>query len=177
MGFVSCLVLFLTLNTNLGAQGGFPESWSGKWGGTLEIFSAAGLSQAIPMQLHILPIDSTDRYSWSIIYGEDIEKGLRAYELIPVNPAMGHYQVDEKNGIILDAFLLGDKLFERFEVMGNLLLTMTEMRGEQLYWEIISGSLEPIQTTGGEEYEGEDIPPVNGYNVKVMQRAILERMK
>lgn len=169
------------VNTNLAAQGGFPATWAGKWSGTLEIFAPQGLVQSLPMQLHILPQDTTDRYTWSIIYGEDLEKGLRAYELVPVDTAIGHYQVDEKNGIILDAFLLGGKLFERFEVMGSLLLTMTELRGEALHWEIISGSLEPIQTTGGIEAEPgneeEAIPPVNGYSIKVLQRAILTKME
>ncbi|MEM1217255.1 MAG: hypothetical protein AAGH79_00010 [Bacteroidota bacterium] len=171
------LIFCLFLNTNLAAQGGFPESWAGKWAGTLEIYNAKGLAQSLPMQLHILPIDSTNRYSWGIIYGEDIEKGLRDYELMPVDTSLGHYQVDEKNGIILDAYLLGDKLFERFEVMGNLLLTTTELRGENLYWEIISGSLEPIVTTGGGEYEGEEIPPVGGYSIVVLQRAVLSRIE
>ena len=170
------LIICMFLNTNLVAQGGFPESWTGKWGGTLEIYNAKGLARELPMQLHILPIDSTNRYSWGIIYGEDVEKGLRDYELMPVDTSMGHYQVDEKNGIILDAFLLGDKLFERFEVMGSLLLTTTELRGDQLHWEIISGSLEPILTTGGGEHEGEEIPPVNGYSIVVLQRAVLSRI-
>jgi hypothetical protein len=155
----------------------FPTSWEGIWKGELEIFNGAGKVQSLPMELHILPNDTSEiRWSWTIIYGEDKEAGKRAYELIEKDKTKGHYVVDEKNTIYLDAFLLGGKFFERFEVMGNLLMTSTEkISNNELVWEIISGKLEPIRTTGGEKFEGEDIPPVGSYGINILQRARLKK--
>ena len=51
----------------------FPASWEGKWKGQLEIFNANGKVQELPMELHILKSDTSDSFSYSIIYGPDPE--------------------------------------------------------------------------------------------------------
>ena len=152
----------------------FPASWVGKWQGTLEIFNEKGKQQELPMQLHILPIDTANRYTWTIIYGEDATTGTRAYELVTVDAERGLYAIDEKNSIQMEAYLLGNKLFQRFEVMGSLLLTTNELRADgTLSWEIISGKLEPVSITGDEKVEGKDIPAVKAFPIGILQRAIL----
>ncbi len=142
----------------------FPQNWEGKWQGELEIYNVKGIAQKIPMELHILPIDTSDNYTWHIIYGEDKVAGLRPYELQIVNADIGHYVVDEKNGILLDAFLLGGKLFERFSVMGSMLLATIEVRDGLMYYEIISGNETPINMTStieeGETFEVSSLPIV-----------------
>ncbi len=155
----------------------FPAAWEGEWRGELEIFNAKGKVQSLPMELHILPIDTLpSTWTWTIIYGEDKEAGKRAYELHEMDKAKGLYLIDEKNTIKLEGYLLGEKFYQRFEVMGNLLMTSTEMVSEnELHWEIISGKLEPVSTTGGEAFKGEEIPPVKAYGINVFQRAILRR--
>ncbi len=74
----------------------FPKSWLGKWSGKLEIHNAKGLAQTIPMQLHLLPTDSTHRFTWTIFYGEDTVAGKRDYELVTLDTAKGLYAIDEK---------------------------------------------------------------------------------
>ncbi len=153
----------------------FPASWKGIWKGNLEIFSNAGKQQELPMELHILPIDSSENYTFWIIYGEDKEAGKRPYELVTVDAEKGLYAIDEKNSIQMEAYFLGDKLIQRFEVMGNMLMTTTEKKGEIMEWEIISGSLTPVSTTGKEKVDGEEIPEVKAFPIKVVQKAILKR--
>jgi hypothetical protein len=168
------LTFYLLSHVTSNAQT-FPQNWLGKWSGTLEIHTAEGLSQSLPMQLHLLPTDSTHRYTWTIIYGTDTVAGKRAYELVTLDAAKGWYAVDEKNTIVMEAYLLGGKLFNRFEVMGNLLLCTTERVGDHLIFEIISGKLEPVSTTGNQKFKGEDIPPVRAYPVAVRQVAVLKK--
>ena len=110
----------------------FPQDWKGKWAGELKIFSNEGLKQSLPMELHILPSDTSDTWSWTIFYGEDKEAGKRDYLLRPVEPEKGIWQVDEQNSILLDAYLFDGKLFERFDVGGSLLTSTTELLGENL---------------------------------------------
>lgn len=159
-----------TLTTNKVALTNFPIDWVGEWEGRLEIFNVKGKSMDLYMGLNILPLEN-DRYTWTIIYGEGEKRQERKYELMPKDTAKGHYLIDEKNSIILDDFLLGNTLYSRFEVMENLLLTSYKLEGEILTFEVISGNLEPINATGGQD----SIPVVNSYNVFVMQRAELKR--
>ena len=155
----------------------FPDDWKGKWSGELKIYSNDGLKRELPMALHILPIDTSDAWSWTIFYGEDKVAGKRDYLLIPKDAAKGIWRVDEQNSILLDAYLFGGKLFERFEVMGSLLTTTTELQGDKLVWEIISGSLENTTSTGNTIDGTDTIPEVKSYPIKVMQRAYLSKIK
>jgi len=75
----------------------FPEDWKGKWAGELKIFSNEGLKQSLSMELHILPLDSSGNWSWTIIYGEDKVAGKRDYVLQPKDVEKGIWQVDEQN--------------------------------------------------------------------------------
>ncbi|MEM6379312.1 MAG: hypothetical protein AAF705_13975 [Bacteroidota bacterium] len=153
----------------------FPQSWQGIWKGDLAIYTSAGLAQEVPMQLHILPTDSVHRYTWSIIYGTDTIAGKRDYDLLIVDAEKGLYRVDEKNSIQLESYFIKDKLFSRFEVMDNLLLTTEQLVGDTLIFEIISGKLAPVSSTGNEVIEGDTIPPVETFPIRVMQRALLSR--
>ena len=46
----------------------FPETWEGIWVGELDVYNAKGKAQTLPMELHILPIDSSDNHTFYIIY-------------------------------------------------------------------------------------------------------------
>lgn len=175
------LVLFYAILfccTNITAQDtlAFPQAWEGIWKGDLEIHTAKGLAQTVPMELHILPTDSMHRYTWSIIYGADKEAGKRPYELVILDAEKGLYAIDEKNTIQIEAYFIKDKLFSRFEVMGTLLLTSEQLVGETLIFEIIAGKMEPISVSGDEVVARDTIPRVQAFPINVLQRAILSRM-
>lgn len=163
------------------AQTEFPAAWVGHWSGTLEIFTATGKVQQLPMELHIHPLDTMPiTYTYEIVYGEDKVTGARPYELVVVDAAKGLYLIDEKNSIKMEAYYLNGKLIQWFEVEGTLLYTTTELVNGELHWEIVSGSSLPVSTTGGtttgsQKVGGEEIPPVKTYPVGAMQRAVLKR--
>lgn len=171
------LPLLLLISTGLlFGQTSFPASWVGDWRGQLEIFNAKGKMQELPMELHIHPLDSVPGgYSFEIVYGEDRVTGARPYELLTVDAEKGLYLMDEKNSIKMEAYYINGKLIQCFEVQGTLLFTSTELVGNELVWEIISGNSDPISTTGDKVVDGEEIPPVKTYPMGAMQRARLRR--
>jgi hypothetical protein len=179
--FLSCLPNKTTINTVETveeitevieeAEKPFPQNWYGKWRGTLVIYNNKGVAQKIPMELHVEPTDSANRCKMAIIYGEGEDANIRPYDLVTIDAENGHYQTDEKNKIYLDDYYFDGVLYSRFEVMGNLLLSRIEKRNDKLYFEIISGKLEPIATTGNDE--ANEVPPVNAYKITVSQRAEL----
>ncbi|MCB0569209.1 MAG: hypothetical protein KDC66_05580 [Phaeodactylibacter sp.] len=151
----------------------FPASWAGTWAGRLEIFNPEGKVQDIPMELQIRDVDTA--FTWTITYGAGDQADRRDYLLRPVKAQMGLFQIDEQNSIVLDATYIAGKLFSRFDVMGNLLLSTTEVVDGEMRYEIISGKAEARHITGGQEYEGEQIPEVKSMPVVIRQYALLRR--
>lgn len=153
----------------------FPESWLGNWIGELEIYKSNKVVQIIPMELELLAVDSMDNFVWAIIYGEDREAGRRAYELETLDAEKGLYLVDEKNTIKLEAYLFDNKLMSWYDVMGNKILSIQEKRGDEMIFEIVFGSSEPVSTTGGKAFQGEEIPIVKTFPIGGYQRALLRK--
>ena len=132
-----------------------------------------GAVQEVPMQLNIQPIKGSHNYTWNIVYGAD-GKDSRPYELLTIDSAKGHYIVDEKDSIRLDAYLIGGKLFSQFEVEGTMLLTTDYREGDALISEIVAGPAKEIAITGGHTKE---TPPVRSYAVRTRQVAVMHRQK
>ena len=158
-------------------EGAFPASWTGNWKGTLNIYSVKGLSQSIPMEVEIVKIDtSQNRYTWALIYGEDKVKGRRAYELVIKDPAKGLYVNDEKNTIAMESYLIAGKLYCYFSVEGNFLTSIMEKQNDNtMLFEITSGSDTPVSSTGNQIFQGDTIPVVKTFPIRVVQKAILKK--
>jgi hypothetical protein len=154
----------------------FPDSWAGIWKGKLEIYTAAGKVQELPMALEILPTDSSGTYHWRIIYGEDRETGLRDYLLKTLNADLGLYLLDEQNSIEIEAYYIGGKLFQQFAVANSLLFCTNELIGEDtLIWEIIVSPRQILRTTGGASEENPEFPEVDVFQLQTCQRALLKK--
>ena len=153
----------------------FPTDWAGGWQGDLVIYGPQGEAQRIPMQLRIHPLDDST-HTWTIVYGPE-ETGTRDYVLRTLDAATGQYLIDEQNSIGLEAYVLGGKLYSTFEVMGNYLVSAQELVGDTMTYEIISGSMEPVNISGNTRQGEEEIPEVKAYSVRVRQVAYLTRQK
>ncbi len=154
----------------------FPDDWIGNWAGELEIFDKTGLKQSLEMRLNIHSKDSLNQYEWSIIYGPDEEKGLRAYELHPKDPENGVWAIDERNGIIIECFLLSNKLFSSYNVAERNFLVSYEKQGDQLIFEISFGPEVNVSSTGGKKMGEEEIPEVKAFKIGGLQRAVLKKV-
>ncbi len=176
------LSFLLSLPLSLAAQSAvdslaFPASWAGDWSGTLQIYTAKGLAQSVPMTIEIHPIDTSTegRYTFGLIYGSK-EQDWRPYELVPVSPEKGIWKVDEKNSIVMESYLYGPKLLCLFTVQGSrILCTYEKTDANTLVFEVMAGSENPVSTTGKTEQAGEQIPEVNTYPFSAFQRAVLTR--
>lgn len=146
----------------------FPKNWEGKYKGNLEISTPKGIVQTVPMELHILPIDSV-RWTWKIIYSGQ----ARNYELFLKDALKGHYVLDEKNDILLNSFLIGNTLYDEFQVQGVRLMSHTRKEKNKIYYEIIVKDTTIFQRTGG---TNDSIPPVFDYRIKAVQKAILKKI-
>lgn len=172
--FVYCLFLSVRAPLQAQSEAQFPASWEGNWHGQLDIFNANGKVHSIPTGLEIHKIDSsgTGRYTFGLVYGSK-EQDWRPYELVPLAPEQGLWQVDEKNGIMMESYLYGPKLLCWFTVEGSRVMCTYEKRGEELLFEVYSGKELPVSTTGNTMQAGETIPEVKTFPFTVFQRAVL----
>jgi len=152
---------------SLYAQNASLAAWKGVWKGKLEIFSGEGKKQEIPMELHILPLDSTGKYTWKIIY----DKSPRDYTLLAKDASKGLYSLDENNGIEMNMVLLDKNFVSCFEVMDNILISSYRLENNQIVSEIFSCSKKQAVKTGN--MPEKEIPEVISYPPKILQRAVL----
>lgn len=150
----------------------FPQSWEGKWTGTLHWYkTGSDTAQQINMELHILPGDSTHTWQWKIIY-QTAQPDQRPYTLKLKDAAKKHWIIDEHNGIILDQFLVGNKLCGSFSVGNAIINNCYQLQNNTLVVEFYTMGLKALNTTG----LGTDASPsVNNYAVYGYQHAVLRR--
>ena len=103
--------------------------WEGEWKGQCIIMPPLNGISEFGMNLSVSPVSGTDRYSWKITYirSKSTAPDVRAYELVPIDPENGQYAIDEKTGIILDAFFNGNVLYSTFTISSKLLNTRYEL--------------------------------------------------
>ncbi len=173
---VSCMILFsmITIQSAASSTSTFPENWRGTWRGTMLDRSVNGRYQKVPMTLRIQPISNNPmRYTWQTTYGVGDKKLVRDYELVVKDQQNGHFIIDEKDGTLIDAWWLGDKLYSQFRVNNLLLSTQCQRQGNRLHYELV---LYQPQSTPPTESSQEKVP-FESYQLQVVQSAELSPMK
>lgn len=168
-GTILSMLLFFSLAA-FSQEQGFPKSWTGNWKGELRWFKAGQTEpQTVQMELRIHPTDSAGTYTWQLIYGEGGQDN-RPYLLVPKDPKTGHWVVDERNGIVLDQFLIGNKLCGAFTVQNSTLVNSYQIEKGQLIVEFYTMAAKPLVTTG---LGTEESPKVDSYRLSAYQKAVL----
>ena len=147
----------------------FPEAYFGKYIGTLQISSTKG-PKTFPMEFHLLPRDSVGSYTYTLVYGEGEQRQERLYTLVSKDPDNGEYIIDENNGIVLNAKILGNRMYCLFEVQGTILTTFITFEEGHLVFEIAASNRENKNISGG---QNEASPEVISYPITTVQRAEL----
>lgn len=152
----------------------FPASWVGNWKGELLWYrTGKPAPQIVNMELRIQPADSTDTYTWQLIYGSK-EEDYRPYILKPVNKAEGHWVIDELSGIVLDLYWTGNKFSGAFTVQKSTIINSYWREDDKLHVEFFNIGAKPMITTG----RGTDeVPFVDSYKLGSYQQAVLLRSK
>jgi hypothetical protein len=146
--------------------------WLGHWKGELVWQRSADSVQTVEMHLIIAPLDSAGHYSWNLVYGAE-QKDNRGYTLKPVDIERGQWIVDENNGIVIDQYLIGNCFTSAFEVMGNTIVDVFELKDDTMQVRFFSYSSQPSRVSG---LGTEDIPTVNSYRMQSVQNVTLRKL-
>jgi hypothetical protein len=168
--FITALCILIIISA-AAQPGNFPKAWEGNWKGELEWYRTGKAEpQKVNMELRIHPTDSA-AWTWQIIYGKETEDN-RPYQLIQKDTAGVHWVIDEKNGIVLDQYWVGNKFSGAFTVMNNTILNNYWMEKDKLMIEFFSLGAKPVTTTGKGT---EESPAVDSYRIGSYQKAVLKR--
>lgn len=165
---ISIFIVLLSFSTQA-QEKIFPKDYVGIYKGDLKITNARG-AQSIGMEFHMKSTDSIGIYSYKLVYiSPDGKRNDRDYTLKTIDAQKGEYVIDENNGIILGAKLVGNTLHNVFEVDGNLLITTEAFFDDYMTFEIIFSAKESKTVTKVTE----DNTEVISYPVTVTQKARL----
>ena len=160
----------ISAQTESTASFDFPEDWIGEYHGLLEIFNGSDKTMEVDMTLNIGANNEEGFYPWKLKYGEQDE---RNYGLKKIDTVANHYVIDEFNGIILDAYTMGNHFISHFSVNGSEITSIYKRIENGLEFQIISSSADTVSHSlaieGDEEYH------VGSFPVKVYQKAILKK--
>jgi hypothetical protein len=152
----------------------FPKDWIGNYQGELQIYSVDSTRMNIDMKLAIAK--KTDSiYNWIITYNIKGKEDIRAYELDIVDTKKGHYIIDEKNSIKIDAFYRNKIFTSFFKVMNSYIVATYTKENKNIIFEIISATDKNTTTTGNTKFNDKTIPEVITYFVNGRQKAILKK--
>ncbi len=145
---ISALLAFAGVAEPIHADG--LTDWQGLWAGTCRTSRPGGPVQEFKTSLNIRPLSADSRrYSWTLTYGAvgGRERQVRSYEIVAVDPSRGHYLIDEKNGLKLDAYMVANQIFMPFAI-GRVLITAKYVRMNQgIVMELPSFPVQPSRQT------------------------------
>jgi hypothetical protein len=148
------------------------SDWFGVWAGRLKITPEKGEPRETTMMLELSPIGETGRFVFRITYGAGDSVQVRDYELVPKKDKPGRYEIDEKNGIKLEAKLIGGTLYSAFQVGDHVIQSKYERVGDVVRVETVAVGMKDAKGTkptgGGAE--------VKSFPVVTVQSAELKRV-
>lgn len=162
------LLVFLPLFN----YGQISKKWEGHYVGKLEIQSSDKTSH-FHMELIFKKQDDVT-YDWTIVYGEDSLRQERNYLLRKIDAH--HYEVDERNGIVLSTNLFKNTFVSVFEVQGNLIHATYTFKKNKLYFELTSSSSRsPTGVIAPRTEDEEVVPLAHTYTTVTRQTAVLKK--
>jgi hypothetical protein len=136
--------------------------WLGTWQGDLRRHAARGV-QTVPMRLHIERLADGKALRFVLTYGDGTAAEQRDYRLLAGAEA-DRFQIDERNGIVLDATLHDDVLTSVFEVQGQVNAVSYALRDGHIEFRLAAWRAGEGTATGA---------GVTSRQVTAMQRAVL----
>ncbi len=155
----------------------FPAGWRGRWSGPSRVENTGRGPLEFTMELVIEPTDDEKVWSWTVIYDGAAGRQERPYTLVIRDAERGEYAIDEQQGIVIPARLLGGGLYSQFDVQGARITASYRLEGSgaerRLAVEMLTTRADREETSGGKD----GIPSVVSRVPLSLQRAELRPVR
>lgn len=156
-----CLLIIFQGSRATMAQS-FPDQVTGTWTGVMHMYKDGQKRDSVTIRFTVRA-SSPNAWSWKTEYLSDKMPMTKDYTLKLVNEATKTYALDEGDGVVLNDYLFGNKLYSVFETHEVMLTSSYELRGDELIFEVTSGK----KVAGSKD--------ISNYSVQHLQRAVLRR--
>lgn len=171
---IPLIIALLAMAVSLQAQDStaFPRNFIGTWKGKMQWITAGKPAVEYSAQLKIVPADSAGQYTWTITYGDE-GKDVRPYLLKQVNASLGHWVVDEGDGIVLDSYVHGNSIHGAFTVEDATLVDNYKVEGDKMFVEFFTIKLKEKNISGKGTKE---TPFVESYKIANYHTGLLTKV-
>jgi len=129
------------------------DPWLGAWQGECENVRP---SQATPIGATFKLIRTVEKkengvYAFHSVYqSSQYPEMVKDYNLVAIDVSQGHYQIDEKNGVLIDTYIALKTMYSAFEVYGTKLISTDKIERQKWISEILTFKNEGIPSAGGQ---------------------------
>jgi hypothetical protein len=145
------------------AQKSFPEKCLGTWKGQMLIYKEGIAKDSVRVVLKVTRSDDQHTFGWKTSYLSEKTPMVKDYLLRLSEEGKNIYILDEGDGVELQEYLFGNKLYSVFETNDILLTSSYELIDDKLIFEVTSGK------------RTEQTKSVQNYSVNFLQRVIFKR--
>ena len=158
------LVVGILTAISIQAQSPFPELCEGSWKGEMYWFQDGTVRDTILVHMEVASIADTAGWTWKTVYESPDMTITKDYRIFQKGPGNHEFILDEGDGILLESYAFGNKLYGLFELQGTFFNSCYTLEGDRLIFEITSAI--PGDSTG------EDI---RNYRIGMLQLSVLTR--
>jgi hypothetical protein len=164
--------LFILLSISSLFSQAFPEGWTGKYAGTMEIINGES-KQEIAVEFEMKELQKDSAWSYIMTYKPSGKEAMVKDYVIKRTGASWTFLLDEKDGILIDMRLMGNILYDFYEVNGMFFTSRLSKEKKGLYFELMGGMKSDFRksSTGVSE-----ITEVYAYPPAFVQRVQLKKI-
>jgi hypothetical protein len=158
-------LISLLLVSQVYAQHPFVEQCLGKWKGMMYMYNYGTLKDSVSVELTVATTKDPNTWIWKTEYISPKLPMVKDYLLRVKDKEKNIYVTDEGNNLLLDNYLIGNKMYSIFETHDILLTSTSELRDNTLIFEVTSGRKQPNSH-----------PEVSNYAANNVQRVVFKKM-
>lgn len=151
----------------------FPEGWTGKYTGTMEIINGEN-KQTVAVDFEMKELQKDSAWSYIMTYKPIGKDAIVKDYIIKRTGASWTFLLDEKDGILIDMRLMGNILYDFYEVNGMFFTSRLSKEKKGLYFELMGGLKSDFRKS--ETIENE-MTEVYAYPPTFVQRVQLKKIK
>jgi hypothetical protein len=164
------LFLFVCAST-IFAQA-FPEGWTGKYAGIMEIINGMN-KQEVAVEFELLELKKDSLWTYKMIYKTPNQAPLIKDYLLQRSGAAWTFVIDEQDGIQIDVRLMGNVFYDFYEANGMFFASRLSKEKKGLFFELMGGMKSDFRkTTSGIS----ELTEVYSYPPAFVQRVQLKKI-
>lgn len=117
----------------------FGDRCVGHWEGTMYLCSEGKINDSLRVKFEVEKMMDGKSWKWKTTYSAKSDEITKDYILRLVDDRSGSYVIDEGDGIMLNSFSFGNRLYSTFSVGDQLLTANYQLDKEILFFEVTSG--------------------------------------